>query len=50
MIVLGILLLVLGYALGIGILATVGWILVVVGLCLLLLGGLGHPVGGRTWY
>jgi hypothetical protein len=48
--VLGIILVVVGYLLGIGILYTIGAILAVIGLVLLLLGGIGHPVGGRTWY
>lgn len=50
MIVLGIILLVLGWLLGISILYTVGGILLVVGLILLLLGSVGRPVGGRRWY
>ena len=51
MILLGILLIVLGFLFGIGILETLGIILVVIGLVLLLLGGIGHPVGGRrNWY
>jgi hypothetical protein len=50
MIVLGIILLVVGWLLGISILYTVGGILLVVGLILLLLGSAGRPVGGRRWY
>lgn len=50
MIVLGVALLLLGWLLGISILYTVGGILLVVGLVLLLLGGVGRPVGGRRWY
>lgn len=50
MILLGILLLVLGYALGVGILSTLGTILLVVGVILLVLGHVGHPVGGRNWW
>jgi len=51
MIILGVILLVLGYLLPIPLLATIGWILLIVGLILLLLGGIGHPVGGRRyWY
>jgi hypothetical protein len=53
MIVLGVILLLIGWLTGIGILYTVGIILLVIGLVLLLLGGLGHgpqgPWGGR-WY
>lgn len=44
MIVLGVILLVLGYVLGISLLYTLGAILLVIGLILLLLGGIG--VGG----
>ena len=50
MLILGILFLLLGYLLGIGILATLGWVLIVVGLVLLVLGATGHAVGGRRWY
>lgn len=51
MIVLGLILLVVGYLLGLSILITIGAILLVIGLVLLLLGGVGRPVGGRRyWY
>jgi membrane-bound ClpP family serine protease len=50
MLILGVILLVLGWALGIGLLTTLGIILAVIGAVLLVLGGMGHPVGGRTWY
>jgi hypothetical protein len=50
MIVLGVILLLLGWLTGISILSTVGTILLVVGLVLLLLGYVGHPVGPRRWY
>lgn len=51
MIVLGIILLVIGWLTGISILYTVGGILLVVGLILLLLGRAGHAVGGRNhWF
>lgn len=51
MIVLGLILLLVGYLAGISILYTIGGILLVVGLVLWLLGGLGRPVGGRRyWY
>jgi hypothetical protein len=51
MVVLGIILLVLGYALGIGILQTLGTILLVVGVVLLILGAVGRPLAGRRhWY
>jgi hypothetical protein len=50
MIVLGVILLLIGWLTGISILYTIGVILLVIGLVLLLLGGIGHPVGGRRWY
>ena len=51
MIVLGVILLLLGYLLGIGILSTIGIILLVVGAVLFLLGSVGRPIGGRRyWY
>lgn len=50
MLILGVILIVLGYLLGISILYTIGAILAVIGLVLLLIGAVGHPVGGRTWY
>jgi hypothetical protein len=51
MIVLGVILLLLGYFLNIGILTTIGIILVVVGAVLWLLGAVGRPVGGRkVWF
>lgn len=50
MIVLGIILLVVGFLLKISILWTIGIIVLIVGLVLLLLGSLGHAVGGRRHY
>lgn len=51
MIVLGVVLLLIGYFTGISILYSVGGILVVVGLVLWLLGAAGRPVGGRkVWF
>jgi Family of unknown function (DUF6131) len=50
MIVLGIILLVVGFLLGISILWTLGIILVVVGVILELLGAVGRPVLGRRHY
>lgn len=50
MIVLGIVLLLVGWLVGIGVLETIGLILVVIGAVLLLLGGIGHPVGGRAYW
>jgi hypothetical protein len=49
-IVLGIVLLVVGYLLGISILWTLGIILVVIGAILFLLGSAGRPIGGRRHY
>ncbi|MFI5776568.1 DUF6131 family protein [Nocardia sp. NPDC051570] len=50
MIILGIVLIVAGYLLGISILTTIGIILAVIGAALVLLGAVGRPVGGRRWY
>lgn len=50
MIILGVILLLIGYLTGLSIVSTVGWVLVVLGLVLLLLGFAGHPVGGRNWW
>lgn len=50
MIVLGIILLVVGYLLPMAILETLGLILVIVGVVLLLLGSTGRPIGGRSHY
>lgn len=50
MIILGLVLLIVGYLLGIGIITTLGIILLLVGVVLLVLGHLGRPVGGRNWY
>ncbi|WP_241695240.1 DUF6131 family protein [Streptomyces sp. C] len=50
MIVLGIILLVVGYVVGISILWTIGIILVVIGIILWILGSTGHKVGGRRHY
>jgi len=49
-IVLGIVLLVVGFLLGIHILWTLGIILVVVGVILVLLGSVGRPIMGRRHY
>ncbi|HEX3259331.1 MAG TPA: DUF6131 family protein [Pseudonocardia sp.] len=50
MIILGIILLVLGYLLGISILTTLGIILVVIGAILAILGATGRAVGGRKYW
>lgn len=51
MIILGLALWLLGYLLGIPPLTTIGWVLIVVGIVLLILGVLtGGPIGPRRWY
>ena len=50
MIVLGVILLILGFVFGIGILQTIGIILLVVGVVLFALGSAGHAIGGRRHY
>ena len=50
MIVLGLICLILGLVLGIGILWTIGIILLVVGLILAVLGTMDRAVGGRRHY
>lgn len=51
MIVLGIILALLGYLLGIPLVGPIGVVLIVIGLVLLVLGNIGRPVGGRRyWY
>ncbi len=50
MIVLGLLLLIIGFITGIAIIWSLGVIAVVVGLVLWILGSLGHAIGGRRHY
>jgi hypothetical protein len=50
MIILGIVLLVLGWLLSISILTTLGIIILIIGLVFLLLGALGRPVAGRRYW
>ena len=51
MIILGVILLILGFVLGISILWTIGIILIVAGAVLSILGATGRAIGGRkTWY
>ena len=50
MITLGIILLIIGFVVGIPILWTLGVILLVIGLVLAVLGMAGHAVGGRRHY
>jgi hypothetical protein len=50
MILTGLLLLLVGALLGIGILWTIGLVVIIVGVVLMLLGRTGHQVGGRAHY
>ena len=50
MIILGLVLLLLGFLLKISILWTIGIILIVIGAVLFLLGSMGRAVGGRRHY
>lgn len=50
MIVIGVVLLILGFLFHIGIVWTLGIILAAVGLVLLLVGAAGHSFGGRSHY
>ena len=51
MIVLGVILLLIGYFTGLSILYTIGGILLVIGVVLWILGAVGRPVGGRkVWF
>ncbi|MET8858880.1 DUF6131 family protein [Streptomyces sp. NPDC004579] len=50
MIILGVILLVIGLIAGIGILWTIGIILVAIGALLWILGAVGREVGGRRHY
>jgi hypothetical protein len=50
MIILGIILLIIGFLLSIPILWTLGILAIVIGLILALLGAVGHAVGGRRHY
>lgn len=50
MILLGLILLLLGFVLGIGILWTIGIVLIVIGVVLWVLGSMDRAVGGRRHY
>jgi hypothetical protein len=50
MIILGLILLLLGFALGIGILWTIGIVLVIIGAVLWVLGSMDRAVAGRRHY
>jgi hypothetical protein len=50
-IVLGVILIVIGFIVGIPVLYTIGIVLAVIGVVLAVLGGTGRKVGGRAhWY
>lgn len=50
MIIFGAILMLLGFALGVSILWSLGVIVLIVGIVLWLLGAMGHSVGGRRHY
>jgi hypothetical protein len=50
MLILGLILLVIGWLAGISILVTIGIILLVIGAVLWILGATGRPVGGRRYW
>lgn len=50
MIVLGLILIVVGWLIGLGVLVTIGLVLLVIGIIFELLGGIGRPVFGRRHY
>jgi len=50
MIILGLILLIIGIVAGIGVLWTIGVILLIVGLILALFGAIGRGIGGRRHY
>lgn len=50
MIILGVILLIIGFVAKVAIIWTIGIIVVVVGVILMLLGMAGHAVGGRRHY
>jgi hypothetical protein len=50
MIVLSIVLLIVGYVIGSGLLFNIGLLLLVIGAILWILGGTGHPVAGRRYW
>lgn len=50
MVILGLILIVIGWLLPIPLLVTLGIVLLAIGLILVLLGSTGHPVGGRQYW
>ena len=49
MIILGVILIILGYTIAPAVLASIGWVLVVIGLILFILGSTGHYSGRRLY-
>jgi Family of unknown function (DUF6131) len=50
MILLGIVLLIIGFVAKIAVVWTIGLVVIAIGLLFILLGFIGHPVGGRRHY
>lgn len=50
MIILGVLLLLIGWFVHLSLLYYIGGILLIIGVVLLVLGGVGRPVGGRRYW
>lgn len=50
MIILGLVLLVIGWLANLGLLVTIGSVVLVIGLVLMVLGAIGRPVAGRKYY
>ncbi|MEU0566226.1 hypothetical protein ABZ297_12635 [Nonomuraea sp. NPDC005983] len=50
MIILGVILLLLGWLLSISILYTIGVIILIIGIIFFVLGAVGRPVGGRRYW
>lgn len=50
MITLGLIFILIGWLVGLGILTSIGLILLVIGLIFMLLGTTGRPVGGRPFW
>lgn len=50
MIILGLILLLVGWFIKLSLLYYLGGLLLIIGIVLLILGGIGHPVGGRRYW
>ncbi|HWD94995.1 MAG TPA: DUF6131 family protein [Acidimicrobiales bacterium] len=50
MVIFGVVLLIIGFLLGVPILWTIGMILLVIGVVLWVFGAIGHEIGGRRHY